>query len=73
MAFLSLLIEILLLALGVYIYLFARGFVKTKDPERQKRAEHFRKENGLWMRILGLGLAAVMLLNVILHIAELLN
>jgi hypothetical protein len=73
MAAFSLIVELLLLALGVYIYLFSRGAIKTKDPERQKRSEAFRKENAGWMRILGLGLAAVMLLNVILHVAELLN
>lgn len=73
MEVISLIVELLLLALGVYLYLFSRGMIRSKDPERQKRAETFRKDNALWMRILGLGLAAVMLLNVILHISEMLR
>ena len=70
---LSLIVELLLLALGVYLYLFSRGMIRSKDAERQQRAEKFRKENALWMRILGLGLAAVMLLNVILHVSQMLK
>jgi ABC-type nickel/cobalt efflux system permease component RcnA len=69
----SLVIELLLLALGLYLYLFARGAIRSKNPERQKRAESFRKNNARWMRILGLALAAVMLLNVIFHVSELLK
>ncbi len=67
----GLVIELLLLALGVYLYLFARGGVKAGSPEQRKRAEAFRQDNKGWMRLLGLALAAVMLLNVILHLTEL--
>lgn len=60
--------ELLLLALGVYMYLFARGVIKTKDPERKERVDAFRKNNAGWMRLLGLALAAVMLLNVVVRV-----
>ncbi|MEO0733353.1 MAG: hypothetical protein AAFZ52_11000 [Bacteroidota bacterium] len=69
---LSLIVEILLFALGVYLYLFARGLVKFGKPEARARAEEFRKGNGTWLRLLGLGLAAVMGLNIALHVQELL-
>ena len=68
----GLLIELLFLALGVYLYLFARGAVRAGSPEQRSRAEAFRLENKGWMRILGLALAAIMLLNVIVHLKELL-
>ncbi len=71
MEFLGLLVEILLLALGVYLYLFARGIVQVKDPNRRERAESFRQQNAMWMRLLGLALAAIMLMNVVLHISQL--
>ncbi len=67
----GLVIELLFLALGVYLYLFARGKVRAGTPEQRSRAEAFRQENKGWMRLLGLALAAVMLLNVILHLTEL--
>ncbi|RME92898.1 MAG: hypothetical protein D6772_16430 [Bacteroidetes bacterium] len=68
MQYLGLLFEILLLALGVYLYLFARGLVKVKDPERAARAEAFRTDNATWMRLLGLALAAIMLLNLLVRL-----
>ncbi|WP_020535528.1 hypothetical protein [Lewinella cohaerens] len=71
MEFLGLLVEVLLLALGVYLYLFARGIIKVKDPERRERVESFRQQNATWMRLLGLALAAIMLMNVVLHVSQL--
>lgn len=73
MAQLGLIFEILLLALGVYLYLFAKGFIKTKDPERKEKVEEFRLANAGWMRLLGLALSAVMLLNVLFSIKEMIN
>lgn len=67
----GLVIEIIFFAIGVYLYLFARGLVKAGSPEQRTRAEAFRSENATWMRLLGLALAAVMLLNILLHIGEL--
>jgi len=72
MEFLGLLVEILLFGLGVYLYLFSRGLIKIKDEERQAKAAALREQNGLWMRFLGLGLAAIMGLNVMLHLRMLL-
>ncbi|WP_116109033.1 hypothetical protein [Lewinella sp. IMCC34191] len=68
---LGLIIEILLLACGVYLYLYARGIIRRGSGERGERAEVFRRENATWMRLLGLLLAALMLVNVVLHIGEL--
>lgn len=73
MEFLGLLFELVLFALGVYLYLFARGIIKVQDPERREQAESFRKENATWMRLLGLALAAIMFLDLVLHIIQLLS
>lgn len=73
MEFLGLILEVLFLGIGVYIYLFSRGFFKSKDPEVEKKAEAFRKKNGWWLRLLALALVAVMLLNLIFHIQDLVN
>lgn len=73
MEFLGILVELLLLALGVYLYLFSRGLISRKDAERQAKAEAFREQNAIWMRYLGLALAAIMGLNLILHIQALLS
>ena len=71
MEYLGLVLEVLFFALGVYVYLFARGFVRVKNPELQARAEDFRQDNAGWMRLLGLAVAAVMLLNIVLHVMDL--
>ena len=68
MQYLGLLFEILILAFGVYVYLFSRGFFKVKDPEANKKMEDFRKENAGWMRILSLLLIALMTFEIILNI-----
>ena len=73
MEFLGLLFELILFGLGIYLYLFARGIVKVKDPERREQAENFRQENAGWMRILGLALAAIMFLDIVLHLSQLLS
>lgn len=65
--------ELVLLIAGVYMYLFARGLWKVKDPELQKKAEAFRSKNAWLLRSGGLALTAVMALNLVLHIRELLN
>ena len=65
----GLITQLLFLALGVYVYLFSRGLVRFGDEAARKRAEAFRKENAGWMRILGLALAAIMLVNVVLALS----
>ena len=69
-SYLGLIIELILFAIGVYLYLFARGLVAFGKPEARARAEAFRQDNATWMRLLGLALAAVMGLNVFLHLRE---
>lgn len=68
----SLVIEILLFALGLYLYLYAIGRVRARDPEVQKKMDGFRSGNQWWMRYGGLALMAIMLINIILHLREML-
>ncbi|OAV45386.1 hypothetical protein [Lewinella sp. 4G2] len=67
----GLIIEVVLFASGLYLYLFARGIVKLSDSEVGQRARAFRDENSTWMRLLGLALAAIMALNIFAHFTEL--
>lgn len=62
--------EFSLLAIGVYMYLFAIGKIQSKDPAMQKKANDFRAKNGTWMRILGLALMAMMTVNLFLHLMQ---
>jgi hypothetical protein len=71
MEYLGLLFEVLLFALGVYVYLFSRGFLSFGNPEFRERAEQFRQTNGWWMRIGGLALMAFMGANIYLHVRDL--
>ncbi len=71
MAYLGLLIELLFLAMGVYIYLFSIGRLRSGDEKARKRAEEFRRRNGGWMRITALLLIALMSVNIYLHLVQL--
>ncbi len=71
MEYLGLLFELLFLAMGVYLYLFAIGKVSTKDPQARERAEAFRARNGWWLRLLSLALIAIMAVNIYLHLVQL--
>lgn len=73
MEYLGLVFELIFLAIGVYIYLFAIGKVSTGDPKAREQAETFRKKNGWWLRLLSLLLIAIMIVNLYLHIAQLLG
>lgn len=73
MEYLGLVFELIFLAIGVYVYLFAIGKVSTSDPEARKRAEAFRQKNAWWLRLLSLLLIAIMVVNLYLHIAQLLG
>ena len=64
---LGLIIEIVFFCLGLYLYLFARGFIRAKDADPEAPSEVFRRENAGWMRIMGLLLAALMLVNIVLR------
>ncbi len=70
MEFLGLILELLFLFTGIYVYLFARGWVNFKGEHNKARAEKFREDNKGWMRPLALLLIAVMALNIFIHISQ---
>ena len=69
--YLGLLFQVLLFAIGIYMYLVARGLVAFGSGEARERAEAFRRDNATWMRLLGLALAAITAANIALHLVEL--
>jgi len=71
MEYVGLFFEIVFFGIGLYLYLFARGKFSVKNPEMKKRMEAFRQKNSGWMRLLGLALMAIMLVNIALHIQQL--
>ena len=73
MEYIGLLFEVLLTAIGVYVYLFSRGFVRSGNPEAQQKADAFRQSNGWWLRIAGLALMAFMGSTMVIHIKDLLS
>lgn len=68
----GLLINLAFFAIGLYLYLFARGLISFGKPETRARAEAFRKDNATWMRLLGLALAAIMAANIFLDVKTML-
>jgi len=64
MTFLGLVFEFLFLAAGVYLYLYSRGLIKTKD------SKSFLAENKNLIRYGSLALIAIMLINIALHIRD---
>ena len=70
MDYLGLLFELIFLAIGLYMYLFAIGKIRSKNPDMQKKADEFRQKNKTWMRLLGLALTAIMVVNIILHLMQ---
>ena len=73
MEYIGLLFEVLLTAIGVYVYLFSRGFVRSGNPEAQQKEDAFRQSNGWWLRIAGLALMAFMGSTMVIHIKDLLS
>ncbi len=73
MEYLGLFFEIIFLIIGIYLYLFVRGFVKQKNPEKQAKMDEFRKENGWWLRLAAIALISVMTINIALHIQQLMS
>ncbi|MBV6652879.1 MAG: hypothetical protein KI786_03935 [Mameliella sp.] len=72
MEYVGLLMELVFLTFGVYLYLFSAGRVSFgKDAESQKKAEAFRERNAWWMRIGGLAITAIMAVNLYLHFLQL--
>ena len=73
MEYVGLLFELIFLAMGVYIYLFAIGKVKAKGKAARERAEKFRRKNAWWLRLLSLLLIAITVVNIFLHVKHLLG
>jgi len=73
MEYLGLAIEFIFLAFGIGVYLFAKGWFTPTDLLKAKRAKEVRENNGGWMRIIGLLLTAVMLINIILHLQQIIR
>jgi len=73
MEYVGLILEIIFLALGVYIYLFSRGVIKAKTPEAKKKAAAFRDKNGRWLRLVAIILIAVMSIEIVWHVRDLMG
>ncbi len=73
MEWIGLLLECCFLWLGIYLYRLGRGWVRPADPQAQQRAADFRARNGWWLRLAGLALSAIMLINIVLHLQQLLS
>lgn len=73
MEYIGLIFEIIFLILGIYLYLFSRGQLKSKDPNMQAKAEAFRQKNATWLRLFALAIMAIMALNIVVHISQLLS
>jgi hypothetical protein len=65
--YLGLFFEILFLLAGIYLYLFSRGLIKTKQ------GGSFLNENKNLIRYGSLALIAIMLINISLHIRDILG
>lgn len=73
MEWLGLIFEILFLAAGIYLYLFAIGKINSPDSKIQKRMDELRKGNAWWIRLAALALTAIMLVNIVVHIQQMLK
>lgn len=71
MEYVGLFVEILLLLAGVYLYLFAIGRLKFKDEATRRKAEQFRSQNSTWLRMGALALMAIMVVNIFVHLSQL--
>lgn len=69
--YVGILVELLLLAVGVYLYLFSIGVAKVGKDAKAEKAEKFRKENSSWLKIMALALMAIMFFNVVLSLGAL--
>ena len=58
----------LMLIVGLFCYLFSRSVFWIKDKEKQEKWELFRKENEKILRLGGLLLSAISIVNLLLDI-----
>lgn len=65
--YLGLIFEFLFLFAGIYLYLFSRGLIQTKQ------GASFLKENKNLIRFGSLALIAIMAINIFLHIRDMLG
>ena len=65
--YMGLIFEILFLLGGIYVYMLTRGAIKGSTQTQ------FVKENKNILRILSLALIAIMTINVILHLSQLVS
>lgn len=69
----GLIFYVVFFAIGLYLYLFARGLVRFGDEATRARAEAFRADNATWLRLLGLAVAAIMGANAFLEMRAMLG
>ena len=65
--YLGLIFELLFLLAGIYLYLFSRGLIETKQ------GASFLNENKNLIRYGSLALIAIMVINISLHIRDILG
>jgi hypothetical protein len=73
MEFLGLFFECIFFGIGLYLYLYSRGKIKISTHTSDAKAEAFRQKNSRWLRILSLLLMAVMSLEIVLHLRDLMR
>ncbi|MFT4666310.1 MAG: hypothetical protein ACI8YQ_004537 [Polaribacter sp.] len=73
MDFLGLIFEFVFLGMGVFLYLYSKGKVNVTTHTSDAKAEAFRQKNSRWLRILSLLLVAIMSIEIVLHLRDLLN
>jgi len=72
MEYLGLFVELIFILGGIYLYLFSTGRIKGKNTKVNEKSETFRKENGGWLKILSLALVAIMTVNFVIHLMQIL-
>ena len=63
-ATIRLLISLAFLLMSGYLYLYASGIIKAKDPQMRNRQLELMGKEGKWLRPLCLALAAVSLMEI---------
>ncbi len=64
--------EIIFLLLGIFVYRLSTGKMNVHEMQRPAM-ERFIKENGRLMRIMSLALIAIMSVEIVLHIYQLIK
>ncbi|MDX1666379.1 MAG: hypothetical protein R3350_04095 [Saprospiraceae bacterium] len=73
MEYLGLIVEFFFLLLGVYLYLFAIGKLTAGGEDTKVKAERFRQQNSWWLRLGALAIIAIMLINIAVHVMDLMD